>query len=224
MLRAKEYRKRAWENLRGKWGTMALCALIVSLISAVCGGLSVIGVGAIALLVLSGSLTLGTATLALAVERKKAVAVEMQFSGFKMFAKSFVLYVINGIFTFLWTLLFIIPGIVKVLSYSMSYYIMLDDPSIAANDARKKSMEMMRGHKWRLFCLELSFIGWALLSILTLGILMFWIQPYMQCAIAAFYQSLLPEKAENDAPVDPFATQSTQNDAPADDASAQGNE
>ena len=76
----------------------------------------------------------------------------------------------------------------------MTYYIMLDDPKISANDARKKSMEMMQGHRWELFCLLFSFVGWLLLSILTLGILLLWVQPYMEVAVAEFYRNLKGEQ------------------------------
>ena len=101
---------------------------------------------------------------------------------------------LNGIFIFLWTLLFIVPGIIKTYSYRLSYYILADNPSMSATEVRKRSIELMRGNKWRLFCLELSFIGWELLCILTLGILSFWVTPYYNAAIAEFYQSLLPQK------------------------------
>ena len=72
----------------------------------------------------------------------------------------------------------------------MSYYILADNPQMSCNDARVTSMEMMKGNKWRLFCLWFSFIGWWLLSILTLGILFLWTIPYMQVATAAFYDDL----------------------------------
>lgn len=95
------------------------------------------------------------------------------------------------------------PGIIKALSYSMSWYILCDDPKVGANAARKRSMELMRGHKWKLFCLSLSFIGWWLLCILTLGILSLWVVPYQQTALAHFYRSLTdaeaaPEQAEQE--------------------------
>ena len=71
---------------------------------------------------------------------------------------------------------------------------MYDNPSIAPDAARKASIEMMRGNKWRLFCLDFSFIGWYLLSVLTFGILSFWVLPYHYSATAAFYQSLIAER------------------------------
>ena len=191
MMKAKDYRKEAWGKLGGKWGTMALCTLIVTIIGGVCAGLSFFVVGAFASLLITGPLAAGTALLAVSVIRGNNVSVEMQFSGFKNFVKTFLLNLINGIFIFLWSLLFFIPGIIKTFSYSMSYYVLLDNPSMSSNDARKRSMEIMAGNKWRLFCLEFSFIGWGILCLLTLGILSFWVSPYMESAKAAFYQSLV---------------------------------
>jgi len=100
-----------------------------------------------------------------------------------------------NIFTFLWTLLFIIPGIIKAFAYAMTPYILNDNPELGPNDARLKSIEMMRGHKWKLFGLELSFIGWFLLCILSLGIGFIWLSPYVQTAHAAFYCDLKEEQA-----------------------------
>ena len=191
MLKAKDLRHQAWNALKGKWGTMALCTLIYELILGACAGLSYVYIGGIAMLLLSGPLALGMVMLALNVIRGYAVKVETLFDGFKNFGKAFLLALINEIFIFLWSLLFIIPGIIKTFSYSMSPYILADNPGIEPNEARKQSMAMMKGHKWRLFCLEFSFIGWWLLCGLTLGILTFWVTPYVQTAIAEFYQDLL---------------------------------
>ena len=92
------------------------------------------------------------------------------------------------LFTFLWSLLFLIPGIIKGLSYSMAPYLLADCPNVKAKDALKLSMRIMAGHKWELFVFELSFIGWGLLSCLTLGILdIFFTQPYMNSATACWY-------------------------------------
>ena len=97
----------------------------------------------------------------------------------------------------LWSLLFVIPGIIATYSYSMSFYILRDNPDMDANAARKASIEMMKGNKWKLFCLELSFIGWMLLSMLTFGILLLWVGPYMETAKAAFYEELKAKQQNN---------------------------
>lgn len=94
------------------------------------------------------------------------------------------------LFTFLWTLLFIIPGIIKVFSYAMTPYILEENPELSANDAIDRSRAMMKGRKFDLFWLWLSFIGWGLLCIPTLGIGFLWLIPYMQTAEAAFYEDV----------------------------------
>lgn len=94
------------------------------------------------------------------------------------------------LFIALWTLLFLIPGIVKSFSYAMTPYILEENPELSANEAIDRSRAMMKGHKFDLFWLELSFIGWMLLSFLTLGIGLFWLVPYMQTASAAFYEDV----------------------------------
>ena len=199
MYRAKDYRQQAWSSLKGKWSVIVVTQLIYLLIVAACDGLSRYYIGALAVILLTGPLEVGINKISLNVVRSENVEIVTLFDGFKDYTRAVVLWITNQIFTFLWTLLFIIPGIIKSLSYSMSYFILLDKPEMSANDARKKSMEMMDGNKWRLFCLELSYIGWMLLSVLTLGILYLWVMPSMRTATAYFYQSLLPEvKIEND--------------------------
>lgn len=191
MLRAKDFRQRAWSALSGKWGTMVVIALIVSVIMGACEGLSLIGVGTIALLLITGPLSLGVVMATLKVIRGQNVEIGNVFDGFKNFGNAFLLSLINGILISLWSLLFIIPGIIKSYSYGMSFYILADNPNMDANSARKASMQLMNGNKWRLFCLDFSYIGWYLLCGLTLGILTFWVTPYHEAARAAFYQDLI---------------------------------
>lgn len=99
-----------------------------------------------------------------------------------------------GLFVFLWSLLLLIPGIIKGISYSMTQYILADCPNVKARDALKLSMRMMHGHKWEAFVLSLSFIGWLILSLLTLGILsVFYVGPYMDSSFAAYYLEIRDE-------------------------------
>ena len=102
-----------------------------------------------------------------------------------------------SLFIVLWMLLFIIPGIVKSFSYAMTPYILEENPELSANEAIDRSRAMMRGHKFDLFWLYLSFIGWILLSILTLGIGLLWLAPYMQTATAAFYEDVKADYERN---------------------------
>ena len=94
------------------------------------------------------------------------------------------------IFIALWMLLFIIPGIVKCFSYAMTPYILEDNPELSANEAIDRSRAMMKGHKFDLFWLYLSFIGWGILCIFTFGIGFLWLTPYMETATAAFYEDV----------------------------------
>ena len=92
------------------------------------------------------------------------------------------------IYSVLWTLLLIIPGIIKVYAYSMSYYIVRDCPNLKVDDCIYLSRKMMKGYKFKLFLLDLSFIGWGLLCILTAGIGFFWLLPYFYASRACFYE------------------------------------
>lgn len=110
-------------------------------------------------------------------------------------ATSNYLHKVGGMFmmflkVFLWTLLFIIPGIIMSFAYAMTPYILEDHPEIGIWEASTRSREMMKGHKFDLFYLDLSFIGWFLLGILTFGIGLLWLSPYIQGATSAFYNDL----------------------------------
>jgi uncharacterized membrane protein len=93
-------------------------------------------------------------------------------------------------------LLFIVPGIIKTLSYSMAFFILRDNPDIGASAALTASREMMNGYKGKLFWLYVSFIGWILLSALTCGIVLLWVKPYMTLTLANFYEDLKKNRGE----------------------------
>lgn len=101
--------------------------------------------------------------------------------------------ILSTIYIFLWTLLLIIPGIIKSYSYALTPYILVEHPEMSANEAIDESMRLMDGHKFDLFYLQLSFIGWAILSILSLGLGFFWLIPYQMTAQAAFYRDIKNE-------------------------------
>ena len=121
---------------------------------------------------------------------KQIVEVKDLFKGFSRYSFSFVLELLRGIYVFLWSLLFVIPGIIKGCAYSMSNFIALENPELSANECITRSKEMMDGHKWDYFCLRLSYIGWYILSALTLGILSFWVMPKVETASYLFYKSI----------------------------------
>ena len=113
------------------------------------------------------------------------------FSGFRVkYGRNIGTLLLAGIKTVLWALLFIIPGIIKAYEYAIIPYILADDAEISSKDAFKKAKQMMKGNKWRLFKLEFSFIGWSVLCVLTLGIGVFFLIPYVNAATAEFYVEL----------------------------------
>lgn len=112
------------------------------------------------------------------------------FERFNILFKALLLQLAMGLFTFLWMLLLIIPGIIAAYRYSMAPYLMAQNPDLGVLEAINMSKQMMMGHKGRLFFLELSFIGWAILCVLTLGIGYLWLFPYINASEAAFYTDL----------------------------------
>ncbi len=112
------------------------------------------------------------------------------FDGYKDFTRILLTMLLQGIYVMLWMLLLIIPGIIKSFSYALIPYILRDYPELQYNSAIELSMKMMEGHKMRLFLLYLSFIGWAILAVLTCGIGFLWLYPYMMTSAAAFYEDV----------------------------------
>jgi len=152
---------------------------------------------AIALGITMGPFTLGFAGYFLKRVRGEEIAIKNIFDGFKRFANGFWLQFFTNFFTSLWCMLFIIPGIVKALSYSMAFYIMYDNPGVGSLEAIKKSQIMMKGYKFKLFLLYLSFIGWGFLCLLTFGIGLFWLNPYIYLSMANFYENLKRHQENN---------------------------
>lgn len=193
MPTAKEFRKRAWATFRksdtygSRWGGAILAFIIVGILNSVLSGFIV---GILAAL----PLTMGLYAMYLNMYKDNEWSVGDIFSSFRngmdYYLNSFLLLFVNSIFIFLWSLLFVIPGIIKSFSYSMSPYILIDNPVMTAGEARRKSIEIMKGNKWKLFCLQFSFIGWILLSILTFGILFLWVIPAMEMSKIAFYKEI----------------------------------
>lgn len=128
------------------------------------------------------------------IRGEKEKIVGKMFGFFKDYGRSFGIMFMVYLYIFLWCLLLIIPGIIKSLAYSMTYYISKDHPEYSIDECIEASKQMMDGHKGELFVLYLSFIGWILLSILTLGIGLLWVTPYMETTIAHYYEELKAEQ------------------------------
>ncbi len=171
--------------IKNYWPCVA-AGLLITLILAALGSIS----GGIASLILGPSFIIGYNMFSLSVYKGAPKDASCIFTeAFDNFGHKLGGYLWMELFIFLWSLLFIIPGIIKALSYAMTPYLLDDCKKIRAQDALKISMRMMKGHKWELFVFGLSFIGWHLLSALTLGILgIFLVNPYMATALAGYYE------------------------------------
>ena len=144
-------------------------------------------------LLISCALGFGMTSYFLKISRNEPVTYNELFSKTNMFVSYLSISLLVGLFTFLWTLAFIIPGIIASLSYSMVFFVKLDNPDMGAMDVLRKSKQIMSGHKMDYFVLGLSFLGWAILGAFTLGILYLWLIPYMQVTYANFYNSIKDE-------------------------------
>ena len=190
----KEIRAKARADLGGnifdgKWMMALLAALVISLIVGVCAAIPV--AGSVGVFIIGGPLMLGLTGYFLRLSRNQDTKIEDVFDSFsEHFLQSFLLYLMTGIFTFLWSLLFVIPGIVKSYAYSMAFYVKRDNPTYDWKQCLDESQRIMRGYKWKLFCLQLSFIGWAIVCVFTFGIGTLWLTPYMNAATANFYESI----------------------------------
>ncbi|MFY9175469.1 MAG: DUF975 family protein [Peptococcia bacterium] len=189
-----ELKRNALDSLKGNWGIAVAVTLIYLVICSVIGVIPVIGW--IAAIICTPALVLGLQIFFLKMARNQDPEVQDLFAGFSSFGKAFCLYFVMYIFILLWTLLFIIPGIIASFRYSMAFFILADNPEIGVLEAIRQSKEMMVGHKWRLFVLGLSFLGWAILATLTFGIGYLWLCPYMITTISNFYRTIKGEPLE----------------------------
>jgi uncharacterized membrane protein len=159
--------------------------------SAVSG--ATMGFGGLLVILVAGALEYALATIFLGCLRKdNDPKFEDLLLGFKdnNFARTLEAYIRMVVFTFLWSLLFIIPGIVKGIAYSQMFYLMADDKKLTAGEAQKKSMDLMNGHKMDYFVLQLSFLPWILLVGITFGLAFIYVGPYMELTLAAFYDKI----------------------------------
>ncbi len=194
---ASEIRSAARNALSGRWAEAAMFTFVYCLVvwafSAIVGGLEYVqeGLGTLASLLLL-PLGWGYAVAFLANSRgaEDPFNVSRMFDGYKDFSRIFTTILLMQVYTFLWTLLLIVPGIIKALSYSMTSFVLYDNPEMKNNEAIELSMKMMDGHKMDLLWLYLTFIGWGILCIFTLGIGYFWLAPYVQTSLARFYEEV----------------------------------
>ncbi len=184
----------AKDSLKGNWGLAVGTFIVYFLVVGAVQSPSIVfpSTGVLSLII-AGPMALGFAIFSLAMSRKQDPRLEQIFFGFKLFLQALGLYILMVIFTILWMLLLIVPGIIAALSYSMSFFILADDNSIGAMQAIDKSKAMMQGYKAKLFRLYLRFAAWGLLCILTLGIGFLWLVPWVQVTMAKFYDDIKEE-------------------------------
>lgn len=190
------FKRAAREQLANNWGNAALFTLLYAIVTAVLGSLN-------NLVPLLGTVLIFPMVYSFLVaflQNKRdgaELSVESLFDGYKDFARVVFTSLLMYLYTFLWMLLLIVPGIVKAISYSQTMYVLKDNPELSTNAAIERSMAMMEGYKMKYFTLQLSFIGWILLVALTCGILGLWITPYMYAANAHFYEYVKEEYNKN---------------------------
>lgn len=187
-----EIRARARETLGTnifdrRWFTLIGMQIVISLVLSAANYLC-LGLGT---LLLCGPLYVGLYKVYTQVARGDSfIKFDTVFEGCYNFGPNMSLGVMHTLKILLWSLLFIVPGIIKSHSYALAYYIKADHPEYGWRECLNESEAMMSGYKLKLFKLRLSFIGWFLLSILTLGIGMLWVDVYLQTATAIFYEEL----------------------------------
>lgn len=189
---------KARESLKGKWG-LGIGTFVVFMLIMMAIQLIPIA-GWIISILITGAMSIGLAIFTLSLARKQDAKLSQIFDGFQKFGVGLGAYILTTIFILLWMILLIIPGIIAAFSYSMTYYIIAENDSIGPLEAISKSKEMMRGNKWKYFCLGFRFLGWSLLCILTLGIGFLWLCPYMMVSFAQFYDDLKPIAVESSEP------------------------
>jgi|SRR4030042_322250 len=180
--------QQAREVLKGRWG-LAVGGNVIYLILTVLIS-AIPKVGWIGGLIVDGPLILGWTAFFLSLSRKEDAQLSQLFDGFQRFTQALATYLLMVLYVLLWAILLIIPGIVALLSYSQTFFILAENPKISGSDGLRKSKIMMMGNRWKLFCLFWRFFGWFLLGILSLGIGFLWIMPYLQTTLARFYDDL----------------------------------
>ena len=215
------YRERARIALKGKWGIAMITAFIASLMGGLLlsskvsidadltekimqqlpeivvtyfkAAASIGTVLGISQFVIGGAAELGYCKFLLHMEDGEEASIEDLFSQFHRLVDGLLMNLLRSVYITLWTMLFIIPGFVAVYKYAMASFILYENPTMTANEAITASKELMDGHKGELFTLDLSFIGWDFLNLLTMGIGSLWLNPYKNAARAAFYRDLSPK-------------------------------
>ncbi|MBQ9357142.1 MAG: DUF975 family protein [Prevotella sp.] len=198
------YKNRALKSLEGKWVEGIITTLFYLLIAGCVGsiislpfgndakalGMGTQGIWALLCLPLGW----GFAVYFLNLIRNQDISYGRLFDGYRDFGRIFLAGLLVGLCEAIGFLLLIVPGVIASLMFSQTCFIMKDDPQVSATDAMKRSMEMMDGHKWELFKIGFSFLGWIILAVLTCGFGFLFLYPYMYTTLAHYYEDLKGEK------------------------------
>ncbi|MFI3248002.1 MAG: DUF975 family protein [Rikenellaceae bacterium] len=184
-----ELRKSAMASLSGRWTEPVLAYAAYAAMVGVASALP--GVSFVSVLI-TLPLFYGVSLIFLNHFRLSSYEAKVTdlFVGFKDYERIFVTLLLQTIYTILWSFVFVVPGIIKGLSYAMTPYILADEPELKNNGAIEKSMAMMKGYKMKLFLMCLNFAMWSFLSLFTFGILLLWVIPYCLTTLAAFYEDV----------------------------------
>ena len=230
-MSAKALRAQARAALRGKWGLAVGVGLVASLLTGgytVSGGgsagaegylgftshaamittLTALVAGGLLAVLIGGAIQLGWSDFNIRLIKKQEVRFGMLFGHFHRLWTGICMNVVMTFFVVLWSMLLIVPGVIAAYRYAMVPYLLAEFPDLRVMDAMRESKRLMRGNKWRLFCLELSFLGWGLLGAITVVGTM-WVAPYLQAAHAAFYMDVTGR-----GPVQPQYESLNQNNGP----------
>ena len=215
----REIRANARESLKGNWLVAIIASFIAGIFGASGSGVSSSGtdeidfsvldqltldelfatlavfgsfllLGMIVSVLLSALVSVGYAQFNIDLIDGVKPRIATMFSKGKQVLTAIIANILVFIRVFLGTLLFIVPGVIATYKYAMVNYIIAENPGISAREALERSKEIMQGNKLRLFFLGLSFFGWALLVVLTLGIAGIWVAPYIHASYAAFYREI----------------------------------
>ncbi len=190
----KQLKAQAKEQIKGKLGILIAVTLVIGVITGTASFLAsfIPGVGLAVSIIVTPAFALSTIRIYLMVVRGGTPEVKNCFDGFDDFFSAFKVTLLTGLYTFLWSLLFIIPGIVKGYSYSMALHVLADNKGKSARECIAESKAMTNGHKMEIFVLDLSFIGWYLICCLTCGLAFLYVAPLLNAAHANVYETIKP--------------------------------
>lgn len=195
MILRSELKQNAKDQLKNNWGLAIGIIIVCTLISSIPNLLVEIDSESFAIsiiipiitLVITGPLTIGQCKFFINLANRSNPKFSDLWYGFNNMLRAIGVTLLVGVIVFIGTILFIIPGIILAFMYSQVYYIMAENPEMSIMNCLKESARIMKGHKMDLFILELSFIGWGILMVITLGIAGLYVLPYYNATLTNFY-------------------------------------